>query len=63
MDHKELCSLADIYQFIDLNQAKLTFYIPQFLWQDLTSKFDIVGPYYFFPLRNHGKQVCSFLYL
>ena len=62
MDHKEPCSLADIYQFIDQDQAKQTFYILEFLWRDLTSKFDIVGPI-FYPLRNHEKQVRSFLYL
>lgn len=54
MDRHEQCSLADVYQFIDGDQAKQTSYILQFLWRDLTSKFDIIGPYF-----THSKTMES----
>ena len=57
MDHRELCSLANVYQFIDQDQAKQTSYILQFLWRDLTSKFDIVGPYF----TNSGTMESKFI--
>ncbi len=46
MDHHDMCSLADVYQFLESDQASQTSYILQFLWRDLTSRFDIVGPYF-----------------
>ena len=47
MSEKEQASLHDIYQLFDDDQhTKMTNYIVQFLWRDLTSSFDIVGPYY-----------------
>ena len=40
-------SLHDVFQSFDKNHCtKQTSYILQFLWRDLTSLFDIVGPYY-----------------
>ena len=47
MSHQELASLADIYQLLDPEYpSKQTTYILQFLWRDLTSPFDVVGPYF-----------------
>ena len=46
MDHKELSSLSDIYKLFDDQCVEQTSYVLQFLWRDLTSNFDIVGPYF-----------------
>lgn len=47
MSPEDMSSLHDIYMAYD-EEAKTeqTTYILQFLWRDLTSKFDIVGPYF-----------------
>ena len=47
MSPEDMSSLHDIYQAYD-EEAKTeqTSYVLQFLWRDLTSKFDIVGPYF-----------------
>ena len=46
MTRVEMSSLADIYQTLDQDTATQTSYILQFLWRDLTSDFDIIGPYF-----------------
>lgn len=47
MTSKDLCSLNDIYRFLQQPETpKQTSYILQFLWRDLTSNYDIVGPYF-----------------
>lgn len=46
MDHDELSSLSDIYSCTDGKCPEQMSYILQFLWQDLTSHFDIVGPFF-----------------
>ena len=46
MTHDEQASLLDIYKYINHSQAEQTSYILQFIWQDLTSSYDIIGPYY-----------------
>ena len=47
MNQNDLASLHDIYAHLAPEQMQLeTQYILQFIWRDLTSKFDIVGPYY-----------------
>ena len=47
MTSKDLSSLNDIYRILDqLDSPKQTSYILQFLWRDLTSNYDIVGPYF-----------------
>ena len=46
MTRVEMSSLADIYQTLDQDSATQTAYILQFLWRDLTSDFDIIGPYF-----------------
>jgi len=47
MSERDQVSLLDIYQLLeDDRHTKLTNYILQFLWRDLTPGFDIVGPYF-----------------
>ena len=47
MSSAELPILHDLYSTLDDDQkTRETHYILQFVWRDLTSKFDIVGPYY-----------------
>ena len=46
MSSQEQANLQDIFALFDLTSClKQTSHILQFLWQDLTSSFDIVGPY------------------
>ena len=47
MTLKDLASLNDVYSLLQNPEAKKqTSYILQFLWRDLTSEYDIVGPYF-----------------
>ena len=47
MSHEDMACLHDVYQTLDEDATrKSTTYIMQFLWRDLTSPFDVVGPYY-----------------
>lgn len=46
MRHDEMASLADIFRTLGSDSAKQTSHILQFLWRDLTSDFDIIGPYF-----------------
>lgn len=47
MTSKNLASLNDVYFILQPSESsKQTSYILQFLWRDLTSDFDIVGPYF-----------------
>lgn len=47
MNPEEMSSLHDAYQLLnEETAAKQTSYILQFLWRDLTSSFDVVGPYF-----------------
>ena len=42
-----MSSLHDIYQEISTSgEIKKTSYFLQFLWRDITSNYDIIGPYY-----------------
>ena len=47
MTNKDLMSLTDVYQLLQAPKVVAqTSYILQFLWRDLTSTYDIVGPYF-----------------
>ena len=46
MNRSYLSSLADIFRFLENDNVEQTSYILQFLWRDLTSEFDIIGPYF-----------------
>ena len=59
MSHVEQSSLSDVYQVLDSNLAQQTSYILQFLWRDLTSDFDIIGPYFTYSKTMDSKFVLS----
>ena len=47
MTEKDQSSLHDVFQSMSSDQhVQQTTHMLQFLWRDLTSAFDIVGPYY-----------------
>ena len=47
MSAEDFQSLHDVYEAIDDDEAcQKTTYILQFLWRDLTSDFDVIGPYF-----------------
>ena len=47
MSPEEMASLHNIYFHSDATErTQQTTYIVQFLWRDLTSSFDLVGPYF-----------------
>ena len=46
MSSKDQASLTDVYKVLkDPDSSKQTSYALQFLWRDLTSDYDIAGPY------------------
>ena len=60
MTTKNLASLNDVYSLLQKSDAcKQTSYILQFLWRDLTSEFDIVGPYFTCSSSVEGKFVLA----
>ena len=46
MTQDHLATLSDVYEQLKEDKAKKTTYILQFMWRDLSSKFDLIGPYY-----------------
>lgn len=63
MNSDDQASLGDIYQsLLDGNSVQQTSYILQFLWRDLTSDFDIVGPYFTYSKTTESKFVLSCVY-
>lgn len=47
MTEKKQASLHDVFQnYSEDHHVQQTSYILQFLWRDLTSSFDIIGPYF-----------------
>jgi len=47
MTEEEMASLCDIYQTLDAGRKiKKTKTILQTIWRDLSSKFDVLGPYF-----------------
>ena len=59
MSSVEQSSLADVYQQISGDRAQQTTYILQFLWRDLTSNFDIIGPYFTCSKTMDSKFILS----
>ena len=43
MTHEQL---ADVYEELEEDQAKKVTYILQFMWRDISSKYDLIGPYF-----------------
>ena len=47
MDADELASLKDLYKEFDTDEGPpAAEYFLQFLWRDLSSDFDVIGPHY-----------------
>lgn len=46
MSPEDLPSLHDVFSTFDDVSSQKTSYILQFLWRDLTSSFDMIGPYF-----------------
>ncbi len=44
MTHEQLTTLADVYEELKEGQVNKTTYILQFMWRDISSKYDIIGP-------------------
>ena len=62
MSYEELSSLTDVYHLMDSeHRSRQTTYILQFLWRDLTSPFDVVGPYFTSSGPLEGKFILSCL--
>ena len=60
MTSKDQASLNDVYKLLkDADDSKQTSYILQFLWRDLTSEYDIVGPYFTSSSTVDAKFVMS----
>ena len=60
MTEQNLASLHDVFQLFDEDhRVKQTSYILQFLWRDVTSCFDIVGPYFSSEETMNAKFVCT----
>ena len=60
MTEEVQAALHDVFQFFDKNHCtKQTSYNLQFLWRDLTSSFDTVGPYYTIEETMPAKVICS----
>lgn len=62
MTNEDMASLQDIYKLSDHDsRTRQTSYIMQFLWRDLTSPFDVVGPYFTSGDTFEGKFILSCL--
>ena len=47
MSSDDYASLHDVYESLDTDEkCQKTSYIIQFLWRDLSSEFDVIGPYF-----------------
>ena len=46
MTHSDLATLSDVYEKVDEEGASKTTYILQFMWRDMSSGFDLIGPYF-----------------
>ena len=60
MNPDDMSSLHDAYQLVNETSAnEQTSYILQFLWRDLTSSFDVVGPYFTSSSQLESKFIVS----
>ena len=64
MTNKDLSSLTDVYcTYLEQpDSPNQTSYILQFLWRDLTSNYDIVGPYFTCSESVDGKFIYACLF-
>ena len=61
MTSKEMASLQDVYEELKAPKACKACYQLQFLWRDLTSDFDVIGPYYSSQKGMESKFIISCL--
>lgn len=61
MSSEAMPSLHDVYQFMS-EGVDQTSYILQFLWRDLTSSFDVIGPYFTSSSSLETKFILSCVY-
>ena len=58
MTSDDFSSLHDIYEDLDREeQCQKTTYVVQFLWRDLSSDFDVIGPYFNIPSTMEAKYL------
>ena len=63
MTPEDMSSLQDIYSSLGSEQeSQQATYMLQFLWRDLTSKFDVMGPYYSSAETLKSKFILACLY-
>ena len=63
MTPQDLASLDDLYALLkNPEESKQISYILQFLWRDLTSAYDIVGPYFTSSATVEAKFVLAFIF-
>ena len=56
MSSEDFSSLHDIYDGLTLNDnCQKTSYVIQFLWRDLTSSYDVIGPYFTIPSTMEAR--------
>jgi hypothetical protein len=57
-----MSSLHDVYQGLDdEEECHKTEYVLQFLWRDITSNFDVIGPYFTLPGSIEAQQLYSYV--
>jgi len=60
MTEENQASLHDVFQLFGKDhRTKQASYMLQFLWRDVTSSFDIVGPYFSSEESMNAKFICS----
>ena len=62
MSPEDLSSLHDVYAMLDDEQPQQASYMLQFVWRDLTSSFDIIGPYYSSSESMKSKFILACIY-
>ena len=55
----DFAGLHDIYEDIDEERCQKTTNVIQFMWRDLSSSFDVVGPYFNIPSTMETKFLHS----
>lgn len=61
MTPREMASLQDVYEEIKTPKSLKAGYQMQFLWRDLTSDFDVIGPYFSSNAGLESKFIISCL--
>ena len=62
MSSSDMASLHDVYEGIDgEEECRKTEYILQFIWRDLTSNYDVIGPYFTLAGSIDAQQLHSFV--